>query len=172
MKVFVLIIFLLPSLVNADNLDINVNEGFLGAKWLSSQKEVEAALGKPNGYYRINKNRTLLFYGKSVSLLISRDRFRAVSIGGSLSEALAEYPNTINTKYEISNLTINGKPFFEQNFKAVEEALEIELGSPSYNISVGTDEVTINMKFSGIGGYRSEDVTKYQLRELSFAYQL
>jgi len=170
LKNLIFLILLLPSYAFASNLDIDINKGFLGAKWLSSQEEVETVLGKPNGYYRINKNRTLLFYGKSVSLLISRNRLREVNIGGDLSDALSELPTTFNTKYDVSNLTINGKPFLRERFEKVEEALNIELGAPSYSVSAGTDEVLVDLQFSGVGGYGSEN--EFVLRKISFAYQL
>jgi hypothetical protein len=170
LKNLIFLILLLPSYGFASNLDIDINKGFLGVKWLSSHEEVEAVLGKPNGYYRINKNRTLLFYGKSVSLLISRNRFREVHIGGDLSDALSELPTTFNTKYDVSNLTINGKPFLRERFEKVEEALKIELGVPSYSVSAGTDEVFVDLSFSGVGGYGSEN--EFVLRKISFAYQL
>lgn len=64
MRLIFLLILFVSTGASASNLDIKINEGFLGAKWLDSEEDVIAAIGKPNGRFQINKNRTLLIYGR------------------------------------------------------------------------------------------------------------
>ncbi|MFW8591845.1 hypothetical protein ACOI22_13640 [Glaciecola sp. 2405UD65-10] len=169
MRFLVLIILSISFGVQASNLDFKVDEGFMGAKWLDSEEEVIKALGEPNGKFKINKNRTLLIYGKSLSLLISRSQLREIKIGDVFSFNYRDLPLTKNSNFVGSNFTINGERFIEEDFSQVQKALGIELGEPDYNKNVGTDDVAITLSFSSMsmGGGDS-----FRLGSATFTYQL
>jgi len=169
LRLFLLFILLVSTSANASNLDIKIDEGILGAKWLDSEEAVIAAIGKPNGRFQINKNRTLLIYGKSLTLLISRGQLREVKIADVFSFEYDKMPLTINTEYSKNNFTINGEPFIEEEFEQVQKALGMNIGEPDYTKVVGTDDITITLGFSttGMGGGGP-----FSLRYATFTYQL
>ncbi|WP_342805998.1 hypothetical protein [Alteromonas sp. M12] len=170
MKTSFFLLLFVALFSSATELNIDIDKGFLGAKWLSSKDKVIEVLGEPNGSFRINKHREFLFYGKNIGLLISRNQLREIVIGQIFSHHYYDMPVIMNNKFNASELTINNEIFIEQPFKQVEKALNISLGNPGYNVITGTDDVTIKLSFSGTNFNGIE--SSFKLNEMRVTYQL
>ena len=166
MKKFIILFLFLTSNAIASDWNIDIENGPLGVKWNASEKEVIEVLGQPNGHFNISKHRKILFYGKTITLFLSRGKLKEVMYAEHESYALMNTPVSYNADFDKAEITISNQKVIGENFDNVAKALKVDLGAPDHQVELATDSADIYLSFSSSvwDGKKNYQLTRYRIK--------